>query len=106
MPKAKHLTKPNRTSKTLSNPTGAAAGKGAARDALEDVAFLMCQALSVLGHTGNDQDLLARTNLSASDLQRFPDDELANRATTILAEANARKTDLATFQVTKPTSTN
>jgi hypothetical protein len=82
-------------------PTGATADKGAARDALEDVAFLMCQALSVLGHNGSDQDLLARTNLSSSDLQRFPDDELANRATTILADANARKTDLAALQVTQ-----
>src|SRR5438105_2021392 len=40
-------------------PTGATQDRAAARDALEDVLFLMCEALSVLGHTANDQDLVA-----------------------------------------------
>ena len=82
-------------------PTGATADKASARETLEDVLFLMCQALSVLGHSGNDNDLLALTNLSASDIHRLTETELSNRAATVLVEANARKPALATVQVTQ-----
>ena len=81
--------------------TGATLDKAAARDALEDVLFLTCEALAVLGHTGDDHDLLALTALSPSNLQRLDDEELSNRATNVLAEANSRKTDLAAFHVTQ-----
>src|SRR5712692_7660243 len=65
-------------------PMGAADDKAAARDALEDVLFLMCEALAVVGHTSNDHDLMALTDVSASDLDRLGDEELSNRATSVL----------------------
>jgi hypothetical protein len=80
-------------------PVGAAEDKATARDALEDVLFLMCEALGVLGHSGQDHDLLALTAVRPSTLQRLDDEELSNRATSILAEATARKTELAALRV-------
>jgi hypothetical protein len=82
-------------------PSGATQDKEGARDALEDVLFLMCEALSVLGHTAGDHDLMALTNLSASTLNKLDAEALSNRATSIVAAANTRKTDLATLQVTQ-----
>jgi hypothetical protein len=82
-------------------PTGATDAKASARDQLEDVLFLTCRALAVLGHTSNDHDLLAATDLARSDLDRLPDDELITRANAVTGLANAHKTELATFQVTQ-----
>ena len=82
-------------------PTGATQDKAGARDALEDVLFLMCQALGVLAHTNNDHDLLALTDLTRSAIDKLDVEELSHRATLVLAQANARKTELATFQVTQ-----
>jgi hypothetical protein len=82
-------------------PTGAAAEKAAARDALEDVLFLICEALAVLAHTSKDRDLLALTDLTLTDLDRFGGEELSHRATTVLERANASKTALAPFQITQ-----
>jgi hypothetical protein len=82
-------------------PIGASGDKAAARDALEDVLFLTCEALGVLGHSGQDHDLVALTAVRPSTLQRLDDEELSNRATSILAEATARKSDLATLRVTQ-----
>jgi hypothetical protein len=82
-------------------PSGAADSKAAARDALEDVLFLMCQALGFLAHTSNDHDLLALTDVNPSSLDKLPADELINRATLVLARANTRKTELATLHVTQ-----
>jgi hypothetical protein len=81
-------------------PTGAVNNKEAARDALEDVLFLTCEALAVLGHTQNDHDLLALTAVSPSTLQRLTDEELSRRAATILPQATNRRAELATMQVT------
>jgi hypothetical protein len=80
--------------------SGAVDDKGAARDALEDVCFLICEALGVLAHTSKDHDLEALVDLTPSGLDRLGDEELSNRATTILARANAMKTELAALQVT------
>jgi hypothetical protein len=82
-------------------PKGATDSKAAAREELEDVLFLTCRALAVLGHTSNDHDLLAATDLSRTDLDRLPDDELITRATAVIGRANTRKTELATLQVTQ-----
>ena len=82
-------------------PTGATQDKAGARDALEDVLFLMCEALGVLAHTGKDQDLLALTDIRRSDIDKLDVEALSNRATTVLAQANTRKTELATLQVTQ-----
>ena len=82
-------------------PSGAADDKAAARDALEDVLFLICEALGVLGHTSNDNELLALVDLTPSGLDKLGEEELANRATTILARANAMKSELAALQVTQ-----
>jgi hypothetical protein len=82
-------------------PTGATDAKAAARDDLEDVMFLTCQALAVLGHTNKDQALLAVAELTRSDLEKFPDDELITRANVIIAQANTRKPELLTLQVTQ-----
>jgi len=82
-------------------PSGAADSKAAARDALESVTFLACEALGVLAHQANDHDLRALTNVTPTFLDKVPADELINRATLVLERANARKTELATLQVTQ-----
>jgi hypothetical protein len=82
-------------------PSGASDSKAGARDALEDVLFLTSEALGVLAHASNDHDLRALTDVHASLLDKIPADELINRATLILARANARKTELATMQITQ-----
>lgn len=81
--------------------TGATADKATARDALEDVLFLACEALGVVGHNSRDNDLIALTDLSPSMLHRLDDEQLSNRATSVFAEATARKTDLAGLLVTQ-----
>jgi hypothetical protein len=82
-------------------PSGAAADKNAARDALEDVTFLACEALCVLAHDGNDNALLALCDLSPSALGEMDGEALSNRAANVLTAANARKTELAPLQVTQ-----
>ena len=82
-------------------PSGAVDMKAAARDALEEVMFLTCEAMGVLAHTNGDHDLLALTDLSRSDLVNLTAAELVNRATTVLAQANTHKTELAAMQVTQ-----
>ncbi len=91
----------DRAAQLQETPSGAADDKAAARDALEDVLFLVCEALAVLAHTDNDHDLLALVALRPSTLQRFDAEELSNRAATVLTEANARKTALAELNVTQ-----
>lgn len=81
-------------------PSGAVDMKAAARDALEEVTFLTCEAMGVLAHTTGDHDLLALTALSRSDLVNLKAAELVNRATTVLAQANTHKTELAAMHVT------
>ena len=80
---------------------GAAGDKNDARDALEDVLFLMCEALAVLAHTTGDNELRDLATVTPSSLDRLDDEELGNRATTVLARANAKKTELAALQVTQ-----
>lgn len=82
-------------------PTGATDTKAAARDELEEVVFLTGEALSVLGHADGDGELLSVTDLTRASLDRLPDDELITRGNAVLDRANARKTDLATLQVTQ-----
>src|ERR1051325_4575748 len=82
-------------------PRGATAEKEAPRSALEDEAFLMAQALSVLGHTNQNHELRARTSMSRSDWDRLVDQELSNRAATLLDDANTHKADLVAFNVTQ-----
>ena len=82
-------------------PNGATDDKAEARDALEDVLFLACEALGVLAHTNNDNDLSALTDVTRTSLDRMGAEELSNRATSVLAAANARKTDLVALQVTQ-----
>ena len=54
----------------------------------------------MLAHNGNNQDLLALTDVSRSDLDKMDAEALSNRATSVLAQANANKTELASLQVT------
>jgi hypothetical protein len=82
-------------------PSGAAAHKAAKRDALEDVAFLMCQALSVLAHDARDKELSALCDVTPSDLAEMDEQSLSNRTANVLAAANTRKTELETLQVTQ-----
>ena len=82
-------------------PTGATAGKASARDQLEDVLFLTCEALGALAHASDDHELLALTSLSPSAIDILGAEELVNRATTVLGRANALKAELATVQVTQ-----
>ncbi len=44
---------------------------------------------------------MALTDFTPSTLHRLGNEELANRATTILEKANAKKAELATYQVTQ-----
>lgn len=81
--------------------TGAAVDKASARDGLESVLFLTSEALGVFATTGNDNDIVALTDLTPSTLHKFGDEELANRATTVLETVNAKKTDLAAYHVTQ-----
>lgn len=80
--------------------TGAAVDKSTARDDLEDVLFLTCEALGVLGSASADNELVALTALTPTTLHRLGDEELVNRATNVLEKANTKTTDLATLQVT------
>jgi len=82
-------------------PVGATADKADARDALEDVTFLMCEALSFVAHEADDNDLTALTRVSRTTLDRMSAEELSNRATSVLAQANAHKTELTQIQVTQ-----
>jgi hypothetical protein len=83
------------------SPSGATADKADARDDLEDVLFLACRALSVLAHGANDNELLALCRTSQSALGELDAQALSTRAANVLAAANARKTELATLQVTQ-----
>jgi len=90
------------SAQTQETPTrGAAVDKHSARESLEDVLFLTCQALGVIGHNAADNDLLALVDLTPTSLHRLGAEELANRATTILDRANAKKTELAALHVTQ-----
>jgi hypothetical protein len=82
-------------------PNGATDDKTEARHALEDVLFLACEALGVLAHTSNDNDLAALTDVTRTSLDRMNAEELSNRAVSVLAAATTRKTELATLQVTQ-----
>jgi len=82
-------------------PHGATADKADARDALEDATFLMCEALGVLAHGTGDNDLVALTRVTRTLLDRMGVEELSNRATAVLAQANARRAELVTYQVTQ-----
>jgi hypothetical protein len=89
------------SAQTQQTPTsGAAVDKHSARDSLEDVLFLTCEALGVVAHTANDNDLAALVDLTPSSIHKLADEELANRATTILERANAKKGELAALNVT------
>jgi hypothetical protein len=89
------------TAQRQETPTGSAKDKENARNALEDVLFLMCEALGVLAHSSGDQDLLALTDVTRSGLDKMDAEALSNRATSVLAQANGKKTELATLQVTQ-----
>lgn len=82
-------------------PNGATDDKAEARDALEDVLFLACEALGALAHASNDNDLFALTDVTRTRLDRMDAEELSNRAVSVLAAATTRKTELATVQVTQ-----
>ena len=82
-------------------PQGATVDKADARDDLEDATFLMCEALSVLAHESGDNDLMAVARVTRTLLDRMGEEELSTRATAVLAQANAHKTELVTYQVTQ-----
>ena len=82
-------------------PNGVVVDKANARDDLEDVTFLACEALSVIAHDAGDNDLAALTRVTRTTLDRMGADELSNRATAVLAQANTHKTELVTVQVTQ-----
>jgi hypothetical protein len=89
------------TAQKQETPSGKTADKAAARDHLEDVTFLMCQALCVLAHDANDNELLALCDLNRSALDQMDEQTLANRAANVLSAADAHKTELAPLQVTQ-----
>ena len=90
-----------RATAPMRTPTGATQDKAGTRNALEDVLFLMCEALGALAHISNDQDLLALTDITRSGIDKLDSEALSNRAALVLAQANEKKTELATLQVTQ-----
>jgi DNA repair exonuclease SbcCD ATPase subunit len=82
-------------------PIGAVGDKAAAREELEEVLFLSCEALGVLGHTSNDHELVALVKVTPTSLHRLGNEELSHRASTVLQEAKAKKSQLAALQVTQ-----
>jgi hypothetical protein len=90
----------NATAQDQETPTGDTLDKAAARDALEEVLFLMCQALSVLAHNASDNDLVVLTDVTPTTLDRMDGEALSNRAARVLDAANARQTELTTLHVT------
>ena len=58
---------------------------------------LSAEALGVLAHNASDNDLFALTDVTPTTLDRMDGEELSNRAARVLAAANEKKTDLATF---------
>ena len=89
------------TAQNQETPSGDTQDKEAARDALEDVLFLTCQALSVLAHTESDNDLLALVSVAPSTLDKMDAEELSNRAAAVLARAQAKQTSLAALHVSQ-----
>jgi hypothetical protein len=85
--------------------SGAVLDKASARDALEDILFLNTEALGVLGHTTNDGNLIALSDVSRSALDSMTDEQLTTRATNILSEVNNRATGLAAMNVTSASIT-
>jgi len=82
-------------------PTGATKEKAEARLDLEDVLFLMCEALGVLAYDSGDHGLQALTNVNESGLAKMDVERLSNLAASVLAEANTKKSELATLNVTQ-----
>lgn len=95
------VTEIDSTAQKQEMPSGATDDKGAARDALENVLFLACEAMGVLAHASNDHDLSALTDVTRTSLDRMGAEELSNRAAGIVSAANSRKTELAALQVTQ-----
>lgn len=80
---------------------GASGDRAEARDALEDVLFLICEALGVLAHRSGDNELGDLAHLTPTGIARLDNEELSHRATTVLESANEKKTELAAFHVTQ-----
>ena len=80
---------------------GAGRDKTDARHDLEDVLFLTCVALGVLAHRSGDNELRDLAALTPSTIAKLGEEELSNRATSVLESANAKKTELAAFQMTQ-----
>lgn len=93
------LTEIDATAQKQETPSGKTADKAAARDHLEDVTFLMCQALCVLAHDVNDNEVLALCDLNRSALDEMDEQTLANRAANVLSAADAHKIELVPLQV-------
>jgi len=65
------ITAIDQSAQTQETPTiGAAVDKHSARESLEDVLFLTCQALGVIGHNAADNDLVALVDLTPSSVHR------------------------------------
>ncbi|HEV2827690.1 MAG TPA: hypothetical protein VGW76_08790 [Pyrinomonadaceae bacterium] len=79
---------------------GATLDKETARNTLEDVLFLMSEALGVLAHNTNDGPLRALTDISRSALDGMTDEDLSNRATNVLTQVQGRAGELEEMNVT------
>jgi hypothetical protein len=79
---------------------GATRSKADIRVALEDILFMACQALAVLGHASGDLNLLALVELSRSTLGHIDGGRLLQRASKVLEQATLRTQDLLTVNIT------
>ena len=80
---------------------GAAGERTEARETLEDVLFLTCEALGVLADMSGDHELEDLADLRPSKISQLDNEELSHRATAVLASANEKKTELAGLQMTQ-----
>src|SRR5260221_2495449 len=80
-------------------PSGATDDKAEARDALEDVLFLACEALAVLAHNSGDRDLLALTAGTPHAFGSMGPEKCLPSANNGLSGGNNTKTELTTLPV-------
>src|SRR6185295_19442513 len=61
-----NITAIDRAAQLQETPSGAGVDKEAARDALEDILFMVCEALTLLAQSDNDHDLFALVSMRPS----------------------------------------
>jgi hypothetical protein len=82
-----------------STQSGASNRKADMRDKLEDLLYLISEALGVMAHTSGNHDLQALTSMSRSDLSSLGAEQLSNRAEVLAEQAGGNLTALAPMNI-------